>query len=202
VTRDKRGKKACPARQIPAGAIEDFVVERLREVTADGNLTRDVQQALHKRVQGQREAMETEHRALPKEIARLSAEGRTLVETLGQARDAAHRLLEERIEDIGDQLATHERRIEELDRALALLERAEVETSWVAEMLTQFDMVWEIMTLENRARLVRAIVQRVEVDEESGQVTAVLVDLGVDDDGGTQIPVAAEGSQSRMVATK
>ena len=36
---------------------------------------------------------------------------------------------------------------------------------------------WDVMTVENRGRLVRAVVQRVEVDERSGQVTAELVDL-------------------------
>ena len=38
------------------------------------------------------------------------------------------------------------------------------------------------MTLENRGRLVRAIVERVEVDERSGQVIAELVDLDLGDE--------------------
>ena len=41
------------------------------------------------------------------------------------------------------------------------------------------DTGWDLMTLENQGRLVRAIVQRVEVDEASGEATAELVELGV-----------------------
>ena len=66
-------------------------------------------------------------------------------------------------------------------RALAALDQTEVETRWVVESLTHFDAVWDAMSQENRGRLVRAIVEKVEVDERSGQVTAVLVDLNQDD---------------------
>ena len=70
----------------------------------------------------------------------------------------------------------------EAQRALAALDQTEIETQWVVESLTHFDAVWEAMNLENRGRLVRAIVEKVEVDEPSGQVTAVLLDLDLGDD--------------------
>lgn len=44
-TRDKFGKGQCPARPLPAQAIEGFVVERIAEATADGKLADRV---LHK----------------------------------------------------------------------------------------------------------------------------------------------------------
>ena len=47
--------------------------------------------------------------------------------------------------------------------------------------LAHFDAVWDAMTLENQARLVRAVVQRVVVDERNGKVTAELVELAVTD---------------------
>ena len=36
VRRDKEGKEACPSAPLPADAIETYVIERLREVAADG----------------------------------------------------------------------------------------------------------------------------------------------------------------------
>jgi hypothetical protein len=47
----------------------------------------------------------------------------------------------------------------------------------VADTLTRFDTVWDVLTVENRARLVRALVDRVEVDERSGDVSAILIDV-------------------------
>jgi predicted nucleic acid-binding protein len=167
------------------------VVERLREATASGGLARDVHRKLLGKLDARRKGLHTERRDLPARIASLSAEGRNLVETLGQARGTAHRLLEERIEDIGGQLAACELRLAEVERALANLDRTEVEVRWVAETLARFDAVWDVMTAENQARLVAAVVERVEVDEPSGRVTAVLADLDLGDDQPVAAPTPA-----------
>jgi hypothetical protein len=52
--------------------------------------------------------------------------------------------------------------------------------SWVAGCLADFDAVWDVLTPENRGRLLRAIVQRVEVNEPGNQVAVVLADLGAE----------------------
>ena len=48
----------------------------------------------------------------------------------------------------------------------------------MVKALGDFDTVWDVLTIDNRGRLVRALVRRVEVDEANGCVTAVLVNLG------------------------
>jgi|GEM_PF-652288 len=68
-------------------------------------------------------------------------------------------------------------RLAEVEDALFALEDAEIETKWVVKALADFDTVWDVLRTENQARLVRALVQRVEVDEPRGAVTAHLVDL-------------------------
>lgn len=65
---------------------------------------------------------------------------------------------------------------------LTNLDRTGLEVRWVAETLARFDTVWDVMTPENQVRLVQAVVERVEVDEPSGRVSAVLADLGADGD--------------------
>jgi len=154
---------------------------------------------LRGKVAEQRQAVETERQALPTAIAKLSSEGRNLVETIGQTKGTAHRLLEERIEDIGDQLAKHERRLTEVQHALAAIDQTEIETQWVIESLTHFDTVWDALNQENQGRLVRAVVEKVEVDEPSGQVTAVLLDLDLPDDQllAPEQPPHAENSEVR-----
>jgi len=184
VTRDKYGKRECPARPLPADAIEEFVVERIREAALGGDLALGITSELQDLFEGRRKDLLTERQALPTEIARLSREGHKLVESLGTTNGTAHRLLEDRIEELGEQIARSESRLYQVERALAELKRTEIEASWVADALGHFDDVWDVLTVENQARLVAAVVQEVVVDDLAGTVSAELVDLTGADLGG------------------
>lgn len=141
----------------------------------------EVEQQLQDRIEVRRARLLTERRDLPPKIAKLSAEGRRLVEKIGEATGAASGLLDQGIEEVGTGLGRCEARLAEVERNLAMLHQVEIEGRWVARALANFDDVWDVLTIENRARLVRALVRRVEVDETSGEVTAVLTDLGIED---------------------
>ena len=71
--------------------------------------------------------------------------------------------------------------------------------SWVADALAHFDDVWDVLTVENQARLVGAVVKRVVVDDVAGKVSAELVDLteDVEDllDEAAQAPDVAPGRE-------
>ena len=56
-----------------------------------------------------------------------------------------------------------------------------------------FDAVWDAMTPNNRVRLMRAVVRRVEVNEPDGQVRVILNDLGTAE-AGAESAAAAEAS--------
>ncbi len=183
VTRDKQGRKACTSRPLSADAIEAFVVTRIRDVAADGTLAADVERGLQARIESRRKELLTERRDLPPTIAKLSAEGRRLVEKIGAANGAAASLLDERIAHVADQLGRAEQRLAQVQRAVAALDHAEIETRWIARALADFDAIWDVLTTGNRARLVRALVRSVTVDEPSGNVTALLTDLELDDLG-------------------
>ena len=47
----------------------------------------------------------------------------------------------------------------------------------MGQVLEDFTSVWDVLTPENRGRLLRAVVQSVEVDEPTNKVTVVLADL-------------------------
>jgi len=177
VTRDKEGRDACPSAPLPSDAIEGYVLERLREATADGALATEIVGGLKALAAARRKDFLTERQKLPSEIATLSDEGKRLVETIASVNGAARRLLEERLAEVGDQLARCEARLSTVERELAHLDAIQVEASWVAECLRHFDKVWGVMTPENRARLLRAVVQRVEVDEPANVVRVHLTDL-------------------------
>jgi len=184
VTRDKEGRKACPARPLPADAIESFVIDRIREATADGGLTADVSAELQALFDERRDALKTERRDLPSAIASLSSEGRKLVGTIREVNGTARRLLEDRIEEVGTELGRCEARLATVERALAELDRTEIEAEWVTSTLADLDDLWDVLTVQNRGRLVQAVVKRVDVDDIHGTVAAELVDLSGGDVAG------------------
>jgi hypothetical protein len=91
------------------------------------------------------------------------------VETIASVNGAARRLLDNRLGEIGEQLARCETRLAAAERDLANLDAIEIEATWVAQCLADFDKVWDVLTPENRSRLLRAVVQRVEVDEPANK---------------------------------
>jgi hypothetical protein len=69
-------------------------------------------------------------------------------------------------------------RLREFAAEGTLADAAEIETSWVGRCLADFDAIWDVLTSENRGRLVRAVVQSVEIDEPANRVKVFIVDLG------------------------
>jgi hypothetical protein len=63
----------------------------------------------------------------------------------------------------------------EIERDLADLEVADAEATWMLGVLRGFANVWGLMTSENRARLLRALVAAVRVKEATGVAEVELV---------------------------
>src|SRR5690606_15106770 len=98
--------------------------------------------------------------------------------TMSGVNEAARRLIEERMEQVGQSITVAEARLAEIERALGGLDDMRTEARWVSEALGHFDAVWDAMTIANRGRLVRAVVRGVEIKESTGEVTTVLKALG------------------------
>jgi site-specific DNA recombinase len=177
VKKDKEGKEACPSSPLPAAAIEGYVIDRLREAVADGDLAQEVTAAVKEQVTVRRKDLLIERKRLPGEIARLSSEGKRLVETIADLKESARRLVERRLQEIGEQLARLEARLSEVERETFSLDAVEVEAGWVGQVLDDFTSVWDVLTPKNRGRLLRAVVQSVEVDEPANKVKVVMANL-------------------------
>jgi DNA invertase Pin-like site-specific DNA recombinase len=187
--REKMGADACMAGPLPAQAIEDFVVARIREALADGTLAAEVTREVQEHLAGQRASLMAERRELPSKIAALSSEGKRLVETMSNVKGAGQRLLDVNLQEVGEQLGRLEARLREVEHRLSLLDGCELETEWVSRCLADFNLVWDTLSSENRGRLVRAVIERVEVDEPKGDVRTFIANLG----SGIEVIVSTAG---------
>jgi site-specific DNA recombinase len=175
--RDKEGKEACPSSPLPASAIEEYVIERLGEAVAAGSPAAEVESSVRERLKGRRKDLLTERKKLPAQIAALSAEGKRLLDTMADVDSVARRLADERLQRLGNELGRCEARLSTVERELAAIEKTALDASWVARCLNDFTAIWDVLTPENRGRLLRAVVQLVEVDELANRVKVFMVDL-------------------------
>jgi hypothetical protein len=177
VTRDKQGKDACRARPLAADAIERFVVERLRATAADPSHAQQLAARMRARFAADAKALSVERAALPTSIARLAAEANGLLATLERLSGRARRLAEGRLEAAAAALEKAQGELDAVDQKLAVLEYADADVSWVLEALSDFAGLWDLMTPDNRQRLVSALVERIEVSEEDHQIQIRLARL-------------------------
>ena len=177
VTRDRQGADACPTKPLGADAIEGFVIERIRQAIRLGNLVEQVTTEMQTRIAARRGELGRVRAGLPAEIERLRQEAEGLAEKVAGVTGPAAGILAGRLQDATTSLRRNEELLARVIRSLALLDQAEIDAEWVAGALSDFDAVWEVMTLDNRGRLLRALVREVSVDGATGAVTAMLADL-------------------------
>jgi DNA invertase Pin-like site-specific DNA recombinase len=189
-THDKHGPKGCPALRLPAGAIEDYVVERIAEAAFDGGLAREVEAALTERLDQRRKDLAELRTKLPGPIANYAANASRYVEELTRVEGKARELVEQRLHIETQRLAAAERQLRDAERALTDLESTAAEVRHVIGALGDFRLVWEAMTTLNRGRLLRALLDHVAVEEASGRVDIHLVDFTADPDAPSGAPEA------------
>jgi DNA invertase Pin-like site-specific DNA recombinase len=176
-TRDKFGTDRCSGRPLPAGALEDFVVERLTEATADGTLSTRIEDKLSARVAKERAAFVEVRRALAAQIAEASATTAKLTDEVVRLEGRARELALASLRAEAARLDDTERRFRAAEDDAVDLVRAESKREWFVGALRNFGKVWGEMTHENRGRLLRALVAKILVDEETGICRLELVNF-------------------------
>ncbi|MEQ8719711.1 MAG: recombinase family protein [Sandaracinaceae bacterium] len=174
VTRDKRGRDACPRGPVSADQVEAALVEQLRRTAVETpDLPRLLERRLRDKVDAERAKLEAERGHLPGQIAQLAAERARSADALLHAGPRGRAAIEGRLGELACAIETAEERQRHVASALEALRREEVEARWVAEALAEFDQLWSVMTPENRGRLLRAVVQEVTLAPDGELVMAI-----------------------------
>ncbi len=174
VTRDKRGRGACPRGPVSAEQVEAALVDQLRRAAAESpDLPRALERRLRERVDGERARLEAERAQLPARLAQLRAERARVADALVHAGPRGHAALEGRLAELAEATAAQEDRHAHVARALAALRGREIEARWVADALADFDQLWALMTAENQGRLLRAIIRDATLTPDGELVMAI-----------------------------
>lgn len=150
----------CTARAVSAPAVQDAVVESIRQVT------------VHPRVLG------ATARLLRQRLADGTTEVRHEVNTLQQKlknlKSQRVRLREpdsEREDDLTSQISADEARVVELKREMQARESKRLDEKHLRATMESFNELWKAMNLDEQRRLLRELIERVGYESRTGKVT-------------------------------
>lgn len=165
LTRDKKGAAACPMGHVAAVPVEDGVTEALRARLAAAELEHDLVDQVHAQLDAERDQIRAEQTAVAKRMAHLAAVRHQVVSAAIDPTDAGLvRTLEDN--DAAAAVARSERQA--LDERIDRLAKEHATRAAVAEALGRLEEVWALLTIENRARLLRAAIDEIAVDRDGG----------------------------------
>ncbi len=177
--RDKEGKSGCSGAQIPAGAIEQVVVRKVSECSRDPEISQMVEQTVVRRAAEALDKRRQERKALIAKIADLSSKARRLTDELEASEGRTKDVLRQQLDERSAKLADLQADLGELERDLFALEQACATATWIKATLSDFDHLWDLLTPQNRGRILQALVDRVQVDGDEVSVNLAL-DLSTD----------------------
>lgn len=169
-----QGAAACRGSRMPQAPIEAALIEQLAALGRDPSLVADAVRAAHVEVEARRTALVQDARRAGAEARRFKTEHADLVAHGADVPELRRKLDELACaRDTATQRATEAR-----DEAAALKGRAFDEGD-LRRAIESFTPVWEELFPAERARLIRLLVERVDIDANTGEVTAKFRSDGV-----------------------
>lgn len=161
----KNGHDVCPVGTLPAGEIEQVVIEEVRGLAKDeallAQVLHDAQAAIEAElvaVRRDRDDLRRERKRHHDELQQLVISGKTTSETA-------------RIADLHERLSTADQRLPDLESRIAELECQTVTQAEAQAIFADFDGLWESLIPREQARLLKLLISTVEYDGKAGTIS-------------------------------
>lgn len=170
----KRGWQTCPSKAIPATAIEDVVIDKIRSIGRDAVLREEVMAEVERQREeaGKQRAAET--KAIEKDLAAYHRQVREVSRELHAGAGDGKTLA--RLAELQERIAASERRQGELrseDRP------STIDPDAATEALTAFDPIWSTLTPREQARVLHMLVEQASSDGAKGTVAITFRPTGI-----------------------
>jgi site-specific DNA recombinase len=160
----KNGNDSCPVRTLSAGEIETAVVDRLRDILRSPEMVaaaaRSAQEQMAQHVNQlsrRRRDVELTLQALREEAGRLTAAEASLP-------------VSTRLDELRGLIEEQEQALQSLGQETEAAERAAFSEQEAIEVLSAVEAVWEHLFPDQQERIVRLLVDRVEVGPRGAEV--------------------------------
>lgn len=172
----KRGWRTCPSKSIPAGQIEQFVVDQIKSIGKDPSLVSATVASVKAERVVQVTELNTELRTLDHDIANWNNELRT---SLKQKRTPNDSQFVTTLSDYQDRIGTAERRKAEVVVLIDALDRVVIDEYEVEAALSEFEPLWKTLTPREQIRIVQLLVERVDYDGHACKVAITFRPTGI-----------------------
>jgi DNA invertase Pin-like site-specific DNA recombinase len=186
--RGRKGVGPCAVGYVSAAAIEGFVLDRLAEAWLGAAFEVEVRQAIEMKAKEHHAKSAALHRLLPVAIASHAANAANLVEELPRLSGRQRVRAETNLKAETQMLAAAEHQLAVVEQGLLAVERVLRAPQSCAAQVAHFPRVWDMMTVVNRGRLLRAVIDRVDFNKKTGRVAIHVFDFGQSKDTAGALP--------------
>ncbi len=169
----QRGWDECPSPSIPAGEIEQFVVEQIREIGSDPELIQEVTAKACGQASAEILKLQQERQTLLKQI-RTDWEQ---IETLAASCDTTKRV--SAFADLNQRQETAKRRLDEIELEFESLTAEQIDTAEVSAALSNFHELWAQLRPKEQARLLALLIEQVDHDGRHGNISITFHPTGI-----------------------
>jgi site-specific DNA recombinase len=173
----KRGWSTCPSKSLPAGEIEQFVVEQIQCVGRDPALLQEVLAQARQQDAARATALEAEQRGLEKDLAHWHHEVRKLSGQIRPGDDNGPLIA--RLADLQERIGLVEGRVRKVREQIRALHAQLINEDEARLALSLFEPVWQALAPAEQARVVHLLVERVDYDGAKGKVAITFHPPGI-----------------------
>jgi site-specific DNA recombinase len=176
-TAQKRGWNNCPSKSIPAGEMEQFVVDQIRCIGRDPTLIQETVAQARGLGESQLATLEAERGGLERELSQWNGEVGKLVRQIEP--NDTNTPETARLADLQERIRGAERRATEVREQMLGLSHSIVNETEVTNAMAMFDPVWDSLTPREQTRIVQLLVERVDYDGTTGKVSITFHPSGI-----------------------
>jgi site-specific DNA recombinase len=177
VQAQKSGWQTCPSKSIPAGPIEQLVIEQIQRLGRDPLVLEQMLTTVRQQDEARVAAWEGERLGLERDLLRGQGEVRTLLAEVaaGTSSNAAVT----RLAELQARLAHIEQRLARLRGQMEAWQQERLDQAAAAEALSGLAPAWPMMSSQEQARVVRLLVARVDYDGQHGKASITFQPVGL-----------------------
>jgi site-specific DNA recombinase len=177
VQAQKNGWQSCPSKSIPAGAIEQLVVEQIQRLGRDPLVLEQLLTTVRQQDEARVAEWEGERIALERDLLRGQSEVRKLLAEVGSGSSSTGAVT--RLGQMQARLVQVEQRLTRLRGQMEALQQERLDQEAVSEALAGLVPAWETMMPQEQTRVVRLLVSRVDYDGKNGKASITFQPLGL-----------------------
>lgn len=173
----KRGWATCPTKSVPAGQIEEFVVNQIRCIGGDKELAKKVLERAEVESQEQIAGLADEEHLLLKSLGQWQTQlGEVLRKLPAMGEDSVMLGI---LADLQERIRNGEKRLSTIRIETEQLARSNVDPDAAVETLAKFDDLWQSLVPREQAELIQMLIETIEYDGQAGKISIAFHPSGI-----------------------